>query len=836
MDQPSPRLPPLTPFAAILACAVSALGALPDGGEDWTEIAAAWHAQSYWQDQAILQEYAFSPCPDDKVAGAGSVLVHMRVAAERPKEGVELRLVPPEPLDLSEAEAVEVSLKLLNGGTLRPTNVYFCNPGFTKLAIATWPAGVSVAAGEGWQRVLLDLTDVRVLDKAKPGVDGEYHRKDVSTICLNFALPPGPVDAQLLVDAMRVAKLPPSPVVREELPDGSFVFRTANYTVVVGGNGYLQSLRAGGTEFLRPHRFGPADTDAAVAPSASACCEDSDPKKAMLVADEVAPKGRSRLTARHEQVSLRYEFREVDFDISVAQTFTPRAGLLFLALSPEVVAALDGRTDQALRAETLEAGPQINTRLMARTGAVLECRQYTVGYSRMSLGALRGGVWSFRFLSWGSGRQKLTLRPVAQPTAADAVGFEIDCASPDFLLPGGAPVRFDVVATSYATQSLSGAFAFEVCDYLTRAVVGGKRTTFILAPGQSMSVPTAVPLAEPGPYRGRLTVSGPPKRKRSVEWVFTHDFASYRPASVRPPDFADFWRRTLDELGGIPMDAQLTPVPEASTGAAEATKVSLATLAGRRVHCWYWRPRKPGRYPARFEVPSSGVYPRTAAQVPHGTDHVGMWMAIHGLPVDFDPKQPPEDPAAWNYWTHGIESRETSMWRVIYASLVRGVDFLCSRDEVDADRIMVSGGSQGGGLSMVLAGLDRRIAFAAPAHSGLARLDWTVLHKPGFWPFGMDKKPAVQSQEQFLRTLSYFDAASFTPDIACPVFAEVSLLDTVTASGNQICALAHVKPGLLELICDPWRSHASSPRGSKLRAEAINRWLRGEPPVQDPIK
>jgi cephalosporin-C deacetylase-like acetyl esterase len=90
----------------------------------------------------------------------------------------------------------------------------------------------------------------------------------------------------------------------------------------------------------------------------------------------------------------------------------------------------------------------------------------------------------------------------------------------------------------------------------------------------------------------------------------------------------------------------------------------------------------------------------------------------------------------------------------------------------------------------------------------------------------MGAKPLGQSTEQFLATLSYFDAANFTPDIQCPVVAEVSLLDTVTASGNQICALAHVKPDLLQLICDPWTSHASDSRGASLRAEAIGRWLK----------
>jgi cephalosporin-C deacetylase-like acetyl esterase len=806
--------------ASCLCCAGQASAATA-AEADWTETGGTWQTHSYWQDPRILQRCAFSTNAADKIVGRSSVEVHLEVGVERPNHLVELRLILPKPLDLSKVEAIEVWLRQTAGDRLVPRDVFLCNPEFGRLTIAAWPEKFELSPGRPWQRAVLDLTEARVLDKANPAADGQYDRHDVATICLNFTLPEGrAVDARLAIDGLAAAQLPAPAVRVEKLPDGSHVFSTSRYRVVIGPSGYLQSLRAGPTEFLAPYG-GPA----APPPSASACYPGNDPAKGVVPLGSLTLKGRTRLESQGKQAAVKYAFREDEFDVLLKQDFA-QAGYLWFALSPEVIAALDGRTDHPLYAAKHEEGDQIDTRLMTRTGAVLACKQHLVGYSRMSMANLPGGVWAFRHLAYGPELAKVTLRPIPEPSVADAVGFRVACSNPDFLLPGGKPVRFDVSAVNYARSRKRVPIAFQVCDYLTRQKIGGSETTCDLRPAQELEVPHQASLSQPGPYRARFVIDDRQGHERAIEWIFVYDFPNYRPPLTRQPDFKQFWKDTLAELAKIPMDAKVTPVPEQSDATAEAFRVSLATLGGRRVWCWYWKPRKPGRYPVQFQLPSSGVYPFQANHAPHGGDLCGMWMAIHGLPVDFDPQKPPQDPTAWNYWTHGISSPKTSMWRTIYASMVRGLDFLCSREEVDAKRIMVAGGSQGGGLSMVLAGLDRRVAMAAPAHSGLARLDWTVLHAPGFWPFGMGAKPPGQSTEQFLATLSYFDAANFTPDIACPLVAEVSLLDTVTASGNQICALAHVKPGLLELICDPWTSHASDPRGASLRADAIHRWLK----------
>jgi len=180
-------------------------------GSDWSEGESTWSTQRYWQDENILQQYTFTPNKDDRKIGESSVQVRMQVAAERPRDLVELRLAPPKPLDLSRAEAVELWLKVVEGSGLRARNAYFCSPGYQKLAIVGWLDAIDVSAPGEWQRTVIDLTNVRVLDKATPNQAGVYDRHDVTTICLNFQLPPDAVDLTLLIDGMRTTTLPPLP-------------------------------------------------------------------------------------------------------------------------------------------------------------------------------------------------------------------------------------------------------------------------------------------------------------------------------------------------------------------------------------------------------------------------------------------------------------------------------------------------------------------------------------------------------------------------------------------------------------------------------------------------
>ena len=95
----------------------------------------------------------------------------------------------------------------------------------------------------------------------------------------------------------------------------------------------------------------------------------------------------------------------------------------------------------------------------------------------------------------------------------------------------------------------------------------------------------------------------------------------------------------------------------------------------------------------------------------------------------------------------------------------------------------------------------------------------------------MNAKPAGQTEGQFLKTLSYFDIANHVGNIRCPVAAEVGLMDTVTAAGNQICALAHAPKDKLFLVCSPWATHGAGSRDSSLTAACYARFINGKDPL-----
>src|SRR5215204_5030338 len=170
---------------------------------------------------------------------------------------------------------------------------------------------------------------------------------------------------------------------------------------------------------------------------------------------------------------------------------------------------------------------------------------------------------------------------------------------------------------------------------------------------------------------------------------------------VRPPDFDEFWAAIMAEANAIPLNPSMEHVPMRSTDEVDVYEIGYDSLDGLRIAGWYCRPKesylKPP-YPALLIVPgyiSEPTLPKSWAKQGYaavGIAHRGKLRSNS----QFNPGYP-------GLLTHNIVDRETYSYRAIYIDACRAVDFVQSRPEIDASRIGVQGGSQGGALTLTTA-------------------------------------------------------------------------------------------------------------------------------------
>jgi cephalosporin-C deacetylase len=130
------------------------------------------------------------------------------------------------------------------------------------------------------------------------------------------------------------------------------------------------------------------------------------------------------------------------------------------------------------------------------------------------------------------------------------------------------------------------------------------------------------------------------------------------------------------------------------------------------------------------------------------------------------------------YILDGIETPETYIYREIVSHALRGLDVLAARREVDARRLAVMGASQGGGVSLLVAGLDPRVVAVSADFPFLT--DWPEsLRAPGSPYADVRKYIAAHPKEKdaVMKTVSYYDTLDVAGRISVPVFVQTGLKD-----------------------------------------------------------
>jgi dienelactone hydrolase len=168
-----------------------------------------------------------------------------------------------------------------------------------------------------------------------------------------------------------------------------------------------------------------------------------------------------------------------------------------------------------------------------------------------------------------------------------------------------------------------------------------------------------------------------------------------------PQDFDAFWDGKLAAQAKIPINPVLTPV-ETDVPGVELSVFVLDAL-GSKAHCYFARPARAGKFPARIQLQYASVYALNARGAAQRAAE--GWLFINVDSHD----QLPSDPSGGvprNYQAIGNTDREKSYFLNMYLRDSRVLDYLLTRPDWDGKTIVLTGDSMGGQQSLVLAGLQ----------------------------------------------------------------------------------------------------------------------------------
>jgi cephalosporin-C deacetylase len=281
---------------------------------------------------------------------------------------------------------------------------------------------------------------------------------------------------------------------------------------------------------------------------------------------------------------------------------------------------------------------------------------------------------------------------------------------------------------------------------------------------------------KPGFYKASLSLESKMGNKK-----YSFNFG-YKPEKIvsppdPQPDFNEFWKKARAELATVDPQYRMIRIDSLCTDTHNVYLVEMRSLGNTLIRGWYQVPVKPGRYPAIMQVPgySSVMVP---SYINYGDDIIGFGLNVRGHGNSTDDI----NPGFPGYILTGLEDKDKYIYRGTYMDCNRGIDFLCSRPEVDISRIAVEGASQGGALTFVTAALNNdRIAVCAPAVPFLS--DFRDYFSVAVWP-GNEFTDLVENQkkltwDQVFYTLSYFDIKNLAPMIKAPLIMGVGLTDDV---------------------------------------------------------
>ena len=257
------------------------------------------------------------------------------------------------------------------------------------------------------------------------------------------------------------------------------------------------------------------------------------------------------------------------------------------------------------------------------------------------------------------------------------------------------------------------------------------------------------------------------------------------PFEQAPDDLLNFWDNLKEQLAQIPIEPIITF--EADGDYSTSYRINLPIIDDRRVYGYISVPDGEGPFPAVLQLPPFGSSPNIVNPDFHTAERTGclaMSISIHNAEPD------EEDPQA--YQPDIINDENMNYYRYAILGAIRALDYLVSRDDYDGEHLAVMGVSQGGGLSLLLAGLDDRVKALAYSNPALCQHTGLKYDRASGFPYYLRKSEVEYgTQEHFDQTVAatkYYDAACIAKFYKGPSFGFIGYRDTICPPATSYAA------------------------------------------------
>lgn len=332
---------------------------------------------------------------------------------------------------------------------------------------------------------------------------------------------------------------------------------------------------------------------------------------------------------------------------------------------------------------------------------------------------------------------------------------------------------------------------------------------------------------EPVKVLVKVSTASNPKESSSIGFIVAPE--EFRPGFDEPADFKEYWQSQVAKLRESEIISNLTPVELPENKKKYEDKVEVYDLEvsmpeGNPVRAYI-------AWPKNAERGSCGIL-----IVPHGSgvrtsnmnNAIHQAVSNHAIVIDINAHgilngQSDEyykalaDGELKDYRTRKCAVKEDCYFRLMYLRMQRALDFACTLDLWDGERIALEGGSQGGGQCAALAGLDPRVGFISISVPALTDMGGKFAGHSAGWPYY--GRFSEKRHGDYMNVVPYYDAANFLRHYNGILVVEAGLIDT-TCPAECIYAAYNVAVSPDKtMYTNPYRHHGTKDLWEKNLAE-----------------